>query len=82
MTHERPFYGKQVARQVEEEFIQSIVSKYRKDPVNEELMEKVYNELMHEKYLGNITIPFKVLMQKDETGRRPDYIEILLDSKV
>lgn len=79
---EHPFYGKQVARAVEQEYIQALLAKYRNEPVTPELQERVYNELMHEKHLGNITIPFKVFMQRDESGARPSYIDVLLDSKV
>lgn len=82
MSHEQPYYGKKIARQVEQEYIQTLLSKYRKEKVTPELHKKVYDELMNEKHLGNITIPFKVLMQKDEMGIRPDYIDVVLDSKV
>jgi hypothetical protein len=80
--HDRPFYGKKISRHEEQEHIQRVVDKYRMEPADEKLHEKVYNELMFDKYLGKITIPFRVVLQKDPTGIRRPYIDILLDTKV
>lgn len=81
MSHEAPFYGKKIFRKVEQEYIQALLSKYRKEKATPELQKKVYDELMHEKHLGNVTIPFKVVLEKGE-GIRADYIDVVLDSKV
>ena len=81
-AHEHPFYGKEIVRRTEQEYINSILEKYRNDPVNEELQAKIWNELQMEKYLGHISIPFKIFMRKGTDGLFPDYIEIILDTKV
>lgn len=80
--HEHPFYGTDIIRNREKEYIQNILKKYRHDPVNEELQHKIWDELQMEKYKGNIKIPFKVVMRRDIYKKFPDYIEIILDTKV
>lgn len=79
---ETPFYGKEVIRQKEQEYIQKLLKKYKNDQVNDELKGKIWDELQMEKYKGNITIPFKVTMRRDSTKKFPDYIEVILDTKV
>lgn len=86
MTHdseeEHPFYGFDIIRRKEQAYIQVLLKKYRQFPVNEELKAKIWDELQMEKYKGNITIPFKVVMRRDSLKKFPDYIEIILDTKV
>lgn len=80
--HEKPFYGKWVLREQEQEYIAHLLEKYQKEPVTEELKKKVYDELMQEKYLGHILIPFRVVMRRDVYKKYPDRIDVILDTKV
>lgn len=77
-----PFYGFDIIRRKEQEYIKNLLKKYKKDPVNDELKQKIWDELQMEKYLGNVTIPFKVVMRRDAAGLFPDFIEVILDTKV
>ena len=79
---EHPFYGFEIIRRKEQAFIQNLLKKYRNQPLSEELKAKIWDELQMEKYKGNVTIPFKVVMRKDSLKKYPDYIEIILDTKV
>lgn len=79
---ERPFYDVEVIREREAEYIRDKLKKYRNDPVTEGLKEKIWEELQMEKHLGKITIPFKVVMRSGPSKKFPDYIEVILDSKV
>ena len=76
------FYGQTIARKQQEEFIKKLLAKYRDEPYSEELKEKVYEELMWEKHLGNLTIPFKVFVRRDPSNNYPPHIEVLLDTRV
>ena len=80
--HKHPFYGSDIIRRSEQEHIQELLKKYRKEPVTEELKQKIWDELQLEKHLGHVTIPFKVVMRRDTAGSFPDYIEVILDTKV
>lgn len=80
--HERPFYGYDIIRRREEEYIKSLLKKYKDQPVNDALKQKIWDELQMEKYHGRVTIPFKVVTRKDANGLFPDYIEVILDTKV
>ncbi len=80
--NEHPFYGVNIIRRREKEYIQNLLKKYRDEPVNEDLQRKIWDELQMEKYHGRITIPFKVVMRRDSFKKYPDFIEVLLDSKV
>lgn len=80
--HDHPFYGQEIVRQNQQEYINNILNKYKNEPVNEELKKKIWDELQMEKYYGRITIPFKVTLRRDSTGLFPDYIEVILDTKV
>lgn len=80
--HTHPFYGIEIIRQREKEYIQKLMEKYRQDSVTEELQHKIWDELQMEKYQGNLTIPFKVIIRRDHSKKYPDYIEIILDTKV
>lgn len=77
-----PFYGHDIYRKREEEYIKNILKKYQKEPITEELKKKVWDELQREKYLGKIKIPFKMAVRRDPYGKFPDCIEIILDTKV
>lgn len=79
---EKPFYGQEVIRRREQEYIQQLLRKYQNDRVDDLLKQKIWDELQMEKYLGHITIPFKVVMRKDASGQFPDCIEVILDTKV
>lgn len=79
---EHPFYGIEIIRRKEQEYIQTLLKKYRSEPATEELKGKIWDELQMEKYNGSITIPFKVVLRKDSQKKYPDYIEVILDTKV
>lgn len=79
---EHPFYGEEIVRNKEQKYIQNLLKKYRNEPVTEELQAKIWNELQMEKHAGKIKIPFKVVMRKDANKKFPDYIEVILDTKV
>lgn len=80
--HEHPFYGQVIVRRQEEEYIKQLMEKHRGKPVSEELKKTVWDELQKEKYLGRVTIPFKMAVRRDPYGKFPDIIEIILDTKV
>lgn len=79
---EHPFYGIDIIRRKEQEYIEKLLEKYRELPANEELKEKIWDELQMEKYKGNITIPFKIILRRDSSKKFPDYVEVILDTKV
>lgn len=76
------FYGKAILPAREEAYIESILKKYRHENANEALKKKIWDELQNEKQLGNISIPFKVMLRGDATGKYPPRIEVILDTKV
>ncbi|MFI5343220.1 MAG: hypothetical protein ACHQUC_03260 [Chlamydiales bacterium] len=80
--HEHPFYGTDIFKDQQKKTIQNLLEKYRHEPVNEELLRKIWDELQMEKHKGNIIIPFKVVMRRDSYKKFPDYVEIILDTKV
>lgn len=80
--HEHPFYGQPIYRKNQQEYIEGLLKKYKNQPVTDELKKKIWDELQMEKYHGRITIPFKVVTRRDAAGLFPDYIEIILDTKV
>jgi len=87
MTHQshsdkHPFYGVNIIRRREQEYIEQLLRKYRHEPVTEELKSKIWEELQMEKYAGRLTIPFKMNMKRDATKKYPDVIEVILDTKV
>lgn len=81
-TREHPFYDKEVLRDQEQAFIRRLLQKYRNEKVNQDLKKQVYDDLSREKSLGNITIPFRVILKRDSYGKYPDVIEVILDTKV
>jgi hypothetical protein len=82
VLHEHPFYGFDIYRNQQQEYIQNLLRKYKKEPVTEDLKKKIWEELQAEKYAGRITIPFKMTTRRDPYGKFPDTIEIILDTKV
>lgn len=76
------FYGSPILRQKEQEYIEQLLSKYRSCPADEELKKKIWEELQAEKAAGRIRIPFKVCLHADPTKQFPNYVEVLLDTKV
>lgn len=79
---EVPFYGSRVYRRREQDHIRTLLRKYQNELVSDELKKQVYDDLMREKYLGHITIPFRVVLRKDAYGKYPNRIEVILDTKV
>lgn len=79
---EHPFYGYEIIRRQEQEYINNLLKKYKGEQVNEALKQKIWDELQMEKYNGKVTIPFKVVLRRDSTKRFPDYVEVILDTKV
>ncbi len=79
---EHPFYGFEVVRRQQQTYIQHLLKKYQNEPVTDELKGKIWDELQMEKYLGHVTIPFKIVMWRDAMQKFPNYIEIILDTKV
>lgn len=84
MTHEKepPFYGFDIIRNEQQRYVDRLLEKYQEETVSEALKKKVWDELQMEKYLGNVTIPFKMAVRRDPYGRFPDAIEVILDTKV
>lgn len=80
-TH-KPFYDVDILRNREQAYIQSLLKKYASLPASEELKQKIWDELQNEKHLGNLKIPFKVVLKKDPQRCFPDCIEIILDTKI
>lgn len=80
--HEHPFYGYDIIRREQQEYVQKLLEKYKKEPVTEELKKKIWDELQMEKHYGRVTIPFKMTTRRDPYGKFPDYIEVILDTKV
>lgn len=77
-----PFYGKDIIRRKEQEYIELLLSKYKHEPVSDDLKKRVWEELQQEKHLGRVTIPFKLAVRRDPYGKFPDIIEVILDTKV
>lgn len=81
-NEEHPFYGMDILRDREQQYIKNLLRKYDKEPVNDELKKKIWDELQMEKHYGRVTIPFKIALRHDSTGKFPDYVEVILDTKV
>ncbi len=79
---EHPFYGSEIYREQEQAYIKKILTKYKDHAPNDELKKKIWDELQWEKHLGNIKIPFKVVLRNDSSGKFPPAIEVILDTKV
>lgn len=80
--HHKPFYDVEILRNREEDYIETLLKPFRKEPATDDLKKKIYDLLQNEKYLGNLKIPFKVILKKDPTGIYADTIEVVLDTKV
>lgn len=80
--HDHPFYGHDIIRRNEQKYIQALLSKYKHEPVTDDLKKRVWDDLQREKYLGHVTIPFKLAVRRDPYGKFPDIIEVILDTKV
>jgi D-lyxose ketol-isomerase len=80
--HDHPYYGVDIIRREQQEFVQNLLKKYRGEKVTEELKKKIWDELQMQKHLGTLTIPFKMTTRRDPYGKFPDTIEIILDTKV
>ena len=81
-TDEHPFYGIDIIRGKEQAYIQELLKEFKHEKVTEDLKAKIWDKLQMEKYHGRLTIPFKVVMRKDQFKQYPDYIEVILDTKV
>lgn len=79
---EHPFYGTEIYRRQEQAYINKLLAKYKKEPVTDELKAKIWDELQMEKHFGRIKIPFKVVMRRDPTKKFPDFVEVILDTKL
>lgn len=79
---EHPFYGTDIIRRQEQAYIQDFLKKYKGEPVTDALKQKIWDDLQMEKYHGRVTIPFKVVMRRDTSGLFPEFIEVILDTKV
>lgn len=80
--HVKPFYGEEVLRDRQQEYIEAILKKYRNTPADENLKKKVWDELQAEKAAGRVTIPFKVVLEQDPQGLFAPCVKVLLDTKV
>lgn len=80
--HEHPFYDKEIFADREQEYIEELLKKYKNEPVSEDLKKKIWDDLQREKYLGKVSIPFKVVMRRDSSGKFPQYIEVILDTRL
>lgn len=79
---EHYFYDRAILPNREEELIESILEKYRGETANESLKKKIWDELQELKFQGKISIPFKIMLRGDLTGKYPPCIEVILDTKV
>jgi len=76
------FYGKPILEDREAEYVKKVLKKYKNEKADEELKKKIWDELQHEKQEGRLSIPFKVVLRRDEYGRYPDVVEVILDTKL
>ncbi|MFT4554275.1 MAG: hypothetical protein ACI9S8_002925 [Chlamydiales bacterium] len=82
MSENHLFYEKEIIREDQQRYIEKILEKYKLEPVTDELKQRIYDDLSRERYLGNITIPFKIIEKRDNSGVHHPYIEVLLDTRV
>lgn len=76
------FYGHEIIRDREQNYVNQLLAQFKGRKVTEELQKEIWNLLQQEKYKGALTIPFKMAMRRDPSGIHPDYIEVILDTKV
>ena len=79
---EHPFYGKPIYRDRQAHYIKELLSKYKGEKATEELKKRIWDDLQMAKHEGKVSIPFKVALRLDPTGMFPEYVEVLLDTKV
>jgi len=79
---EHYFYDQPIHEDKEQALIQKVLAKYKNEPVNEELHQKIWDDLQEEKQKGNLNIPFKVVMRRDAAGKFPPYVEVILDTRL
>lgn len=79
---EHLFYDVEILRDKEQKYIESLLIPFKKRPVNEQLKKEIWELLQQEKHRGTIKIPFKLALRKDPMGKFPNYIEVILDTKV
>lgn len=77
-----PFYGEAILAGREQAYVQGLLAKYKTEPATEELKKKIFDELQMERYHGRLKIPFKIALRKDAYGKFPDYVEVILDTKL
>lgn len=82
MSENHLFYEKQIVRDDEEEKIDAILSKYKNEKATPELRDKIWNDIMTARHMGQISIPVKVHLKQDPENKFPDYIEVALDTRV
>ena len=81
-SHDKPFYGKWIISDDEEQRIKKLVAPYQKKPPTEEVRKEIYDLLSDARFRGEISIPFRVILYKDIYKKYPDRIEVLLETKV
>lgn len=79
---EHPFYGHEIYADQEQEYINNILQKYKHEIASEELKQKIWDELQMERYYGRLKIPFKISLRRDIYGKFPDFVEVILDTKL
>lgn len=79
---EGAFYGVDILRHDEEKKVRQILKQFDGEPVGDELKKKIWDALQDAKYRGEIKIPFKVVMRRDYTHKYPEYVEVILDTKL
>lgn len=79
---EKPFYGTAIIRRREEEKVREILSQFDKEPFSDELKKRIWEELQAAKQRGDILSPFKVVARRDSSHAYPEYVEVILDTKV
>lgn len=79
---ENPFYGVAVICRSEKEKIRKILAPFKQEPVSEALKKRIWDALQAAKQRGEILSPFKVVSRRDSSRAFPEYIEVILDTKV
>ncbi len=80
--HHEHFYGKAILAHQEQEYIQTLIKRFKGLSATEELRAQVHDLLAEETAKGNLSIPFKVILRKDSSGKFPPSIEVILDTKL
>ncbi len=77
-----PFYGTDIISRDEKQKVEAILKKYKAEPVTDELKKRIWDELQMAKHRGEILSPFKVVARRDSNRKYPEYIEVILDTKL